>query len=717
MKKLIFVFIFSFLSIISFSQTEVSIYEIQGQTASSPYADQTVTTQGVVTATYTDFYFIQDGEGAWNAVMVFDEGHTALRGDSISITGEVTEYYDMTELKDISDYTVLKSNAVIPEPLLLNTGDVADEQYESVLVKVDSAMCTALDLGFGEWQVNDGTGNVRVDDLGYAYTPILIELYDVIGPVNYSFDNYKIEPRDLNDVYFFGYPLYFTKYPEQFDLSKTGFTLSWETNLESVAKIDYGLSEDFELGTVYGQVSATTSHEFEFTTLEAGNVYHMNIASMVSGTDLVTKDYYRTFATVSNSSGDIKVYFNNSVDSTVSTGEYPINTYLKTADTVISYINKAQVSLDMAAYNNNMTTIVNALNDAKDRGVVVRYIYEGDNANTALSSLDDDVPTLEAATSGIMHNKFIIIDAESEDNSWVLTGSTNFTSNNLYTDYNNMICIQDQSLAKAYTLEFNEMWGSEGPTPDEENSRIGYDKTDNTPHDFIIGGTHVGMFFSPSDNPTERIVEVAESIDNDGYFALLSFTKDEISDMLIDKHNAGADIKGIIENIDDAGGEYSNLLSAGVDVLHHSLNHDIHHKYLIVDANAPDSDPMVLTGSHNWSSAAESRNDENTIIIHDAAIANMFYQEFNQRYNELKDISVHEINSSLFNIYPNPAEEFVNISSNEVIQSMVMFDISGKVVLKRELINSNQTQINISDFDPGIYFIQANNEIKKLVIQ
>ena len=58
-----------------------------------------------------------------------------------------------------------------------------------------------------------------------------------------------------------------------------------------------------------------------------------------------------------------------------------------------------------------------------------------------------------------MHNKILIIDADSEDNSWILTGSTNFTDNNLDDDFNNMICIQDQSLSVPLR------WQDEVPLP------------------------------------------------------------------------------------------------------------------------------------------------------------------------------------------------------------------------------------------------------------
>lgn len=56
----------------------------------------------------------------------------------------------------------------------------------------------------------------------------------------------------------------------------------------------------------------------------------------------------------------------------------------------------------------------------------------------------------------------------------------------------------------------------------------------------------------------------------------------------------------------------------------------LHHKYLILDVHS-ESDPMVVTRSMNWSANGHNTNDENTLIIHDAAIANQFYQEFAAR--------------------------------------------------------------------------------------
>ena len=78
-------------------------------------------------------------------------------------------------------------------------------------------------------------------------------------------------------------------------------------------------------------------------------------------------------------------------------------------------------------------------------------------------------------------------------------------------------------------------------------------------------------------------------------------------------------------------------MSNGVSMRSHTgVQHQIHHKYAIVDANFANSDPIVITGSHNWSNNAENNSDENTLIIHDPIIANIYLQEFEKRWCELQ---------------------------------------------------------------------------------
>ena len=187
------------LSIFSFAQTEVTIYQIQGQQEHSPYDGETVKTHGIVTGVFNGSYFIQDGEDEWNGVYVYSSADVNV-GDEIELTGIVEEYYDLTELKSISSYTILSSGNSLPAASVLNTWNINDEAYEGVLVKVENSVCTNDNLGYGEWELDDGTGPCRVDDMGLVYLPNVGLNYTVTGPLQYSFENYKIEPRDESDI-------------------------------------------------------------------------------------------------------------------------------------------------------------------------------------------------------------------------------------------------------------------------------------------------------------------------------------------------------------------------------------------------------------------------------------------------------------------------------------------------------------------------------------
>jgi hypothetical protein len=186
----------------------LTIYEIQGQTSSSPYDGEVVVTYGIVTGVFGNNFFMEEQPGgAWHGIYVYRGGAgdpPVAVGDSIEITAEVDEWYGMTELKNVVSLNILASGVTVPGPTLLLTGDVPVEDYEGVFVKVDGAQCTNPSLGYGEWEVDDGSGPVRVDDMGVSYTPDSGNYYMVQGPLYYSYGNFKIEPRDSNDIFDYG---------------------------------------------------------------------------------------------------------------------------------------------------------------------------------------------------------------------------------------------------------------------------------------------------------------------------------------------------------------------------------------------------------------------------------------------------------------------------------------------------------------------------------
>ena len=142
----------------------------------------------------------------------------------------------------------------------------------------------------------------------------------------------------------------------------------------------------------------------------------------------------------------------------------------------------------------------------------------------------------------------------------------------------------------------------------------------------------------------------------------------------------------------------------------------LHHKYLIVDPNCPQSDPMVWTGSHNWSTSANSRNDENSIVIHDSTTANIFYQEYMQRYKdegatefveercEFVSIDEQEV-SDHFLLYPNPAKQFIAIKlSPEQDGTIYVYNAQGQLWHSQNIQQADNHTMDISAFPTGTYF-------------
>lgn len=181
-----------------------SIYEIQFTTdvsGNSPLADSAVIYGGIVTAAYSGGYWIQNGTGPWTGLFIFDNSITPVIGDSVIVTGNVSEYNGLTEISGPSAASIESNGNPVPASALLDINETWDEQWESVLVSVVNTTCTNASVGFGQWVVEDVNGDsLLVDDLIFAYTPIAGTLFDLTGPMYYSFSERKIEPRNAGDI-------------------------------------------------------------------------------------------------------------------------------------------------------------------------------------------------------------------------------------------------------------------------------------------------------------------------------------------------------------------------------------------------------------------------------------------------------------------------------------------------------------------------------------
>lgn len=655
---------------------------------------------------------------------------TPAPGDSIEITGKLSMFANLLEVgPDIQNITLLSAGNPLPEPIVL-TPNQLNEEYEGRIVRLNGI--TFVDgggiFGASTYAFSDENGEQGVIYVNGS-NPVAGELIplgtiDMTGILSqHSYNNpatgYQVLPRGMSD-FISEFPINFGSTVTQTDLSTSSITLNWTTDVASSTGVNYGLTPD--LGSNFDIGGSSAAHTITIEGLDSGTPYFCQVYS-VTGSDTAFSAI-GAYSTVSFSSGDIRVYFNREVDNSVSTGVDAISLFQATDDTIIAQIDRAMTTLEIAVYNINNGAIVQAINQAYSRGVTVRYIAEGQNANSALSSLNPNIPVLyrQNAISSGMHNKFVIVDADKVDSALVLTGSTNFTSNNLFSDPNNMVIIQDQALARAYRLEFNEMWGGDGPQPDLANSRFGEDKINNTPEKFLIDGKHVELYFSPTDGTTAAIAKAIETTDYNLDFAVLVLTNNTIADAILDQISIFVIPRGIVESPNESGSDFDELAQAGAIMLsHQGVSGQLHHKYATIDYSQPASDPVVVTGSHNWSSSAETTNDENTLVIHDPVVANLFYQEFSALYNTVSAVDEADIPVTHGVIYPNPARRTATLlfdSRSGLDATLKISDITGREVFSREMTTfagQNKVVLNVSGFTPGVYLVSLSGKWGKMV--
>lgn len=599
--------------------------------------------------------YFQDHTGGL-AAYDYTKMANVVPGDSIFITGKLVDYNNLLEISPVTSITVVSSGNQLYSPAEISIDQIG-EKYEAQLVRIngvvfDNAGSTFQGNKNYNFRSNNRVGVIRVsrDSNGIIGQMIPSGEVDIVAICSqYAYENndtltgYQLLPRTMTDFITEG-SIRLTSPVSVSNLSEQGFDLSWRTNEQGTSEVVYGFVNNPD-SLIYRQFGTIVKNGSDFkndvslTGLPSGTIVFANTYTYADGD--TAQSGIKPYATVSNSSGKMKAFFNTEVDHRVSRGIDAI--YLNQAidDTLISYINRAEESIDFTIYNynnSNISDITKALNEAHQRGVKLRIISCGTANNFGFESLMPEVPYVKSPDSesreGIMHNKFVVFDAESKDSNKpvVWTGSTNFTDGQINTDPNNVIVIQDQSLALAFKMEFEEMWGSETEIPSPENARFGMFKKDDTPHEFIIGGKRVECYFSPSDGTNQKLLETIATADNDLSIATMLLTRSDLAYSLRDAKKRGVAVNVVTNAEGDNTDLVNEILTSSLGVGHFVYNEFVkgimHHKYAIIDNSAPDSDPLLITGSHNWSASANDRNDENTLIIHDDTIANIYYQQF-----------------------------------------------------------------------------------------
>ncbi len=701
---------------------------------------ETVTVQGIVTngAEFGAIRYFQDETAGIPIFATGDVLTNVQPGDEIKVTGQLSEFNNLLEITDEGgDFSVevVSTGNMMPEPITgLSPPQGYKEDYEAQLIRFEGVSFFSEGTfaeGSGNYQIVSGLGlyEVRINGgTDIAGTPIPQGLINITGLLGQFGDTYQLLPRSLQDFEFVGNPPVFTTNLSQENIATTSFDVSFTTQNGGTTVIKYGLTEALEGGEV-SNGDFVTDHTTTLTGLEPGQIYYVQ-ATSVSETGDVSTSSIQAFATVSESTGHIEVFFNRSVDTSVSRGRDALFLPFGIADTLIHYMNNAKYTIDVTSYTlDSSNGIMDAIQAAHDRGVTVRLVTDADAQEGTYNDFPGQKIRRPAPApgeiGGIQHNKFVIIDADSPDPNDPLlwTGSTNLTDGQLNVDPNNVIIFQDQSLARAFTIEFEEMLAGS----------FGENKRHNTPNEFLIDGKRVELFFSPSDDVQTEQIATVRSADFELYFAILSFTRNAVAYAMVDEHNEGTYVAGLVDDDFNPFGEgeaypFGILLeNLGEDqVIYDNGPYIFHHKTMIVDQAHSESDALVWTGSYNWSNSARFRNDENVVVVHDATIANLYYQEFSQRFQEMGGtlmvgINDYDLVQWTTLLYPNPAKDIVTLqfSAEEATDADIRIqNMAGQVVYSTTIENAKNEKLSIDlqDLPNGMYILNVNNQTEKLVI-
>lgn len=261
--------------------------------------------------------------------------------------------------------------------------------------------------------------------------------------------------------------------------------------------------------------------------------------------------------------------------------------------------------------------------------------------------------------SDLMHHKFLVIDGKT-----TISTSANLTTSDVHGDFasnpsrgnaNNLLKINSPEVAQLFTQEFNFLWGDGvGGQPD---SLFGTKKPFRPAKTLEVGNNTITIQFSPSNKNipwtqssngliNQNLVQANQNID----LALFVFSDQNLANTLQTDQSKGVQIKLLIDDQFVFRSYSEGLDLLGVALADEQCRYEagnspwqnpiasvgtpnlppgdlLHHKFGLID------DQVVITGSHNWSEAANSSNDETVVIVKNPVVAAHFRREFDRLYS------------------------------------------------------------------------------------
>ena len=136
------------------------------------------------------------------------------------------------------------------------------------------------------------------------------------------------------------------------------------------------------------------------------------------------------------------------------------------------------------------------------------------------------------------------------------------------------------------------------------------------------------VYFSPHGGCTAAVVDNLNWAEKYVLVQAYSFTSQPIADALIAAHKRGLEVKVLLDKsqLHGKGSKLDALAGAGVPVMIDKKHAIAHNKVMVIDG------VTVLTGSFNFTNAAEDKNAENLLVLHDKSLAKKYRDNWNRHW-------------------------------------------------------------------------------------
>ena len=147
--------------------------------------------------------------------------------------------------------------------------------------------------------------------------------------------------------------------------------------------------------------------------------------------------------------------------------------------------------------------------------------------------------------------------------------------------------------------------------------------------DVILNNAPTKVCFSPDGGCTRAITSAIDKAKSEILVQAYSFTSAQIAKALLNAHKRGVKVEAILDKSQKSE-KYTSatfLVNAGIPTFIDSQHAIAHNKIMIIDRET------VITGSFNFTKAAEDKNAENLLIIKSKELAGMYLKNW-QRHRE-----------------------------------------------------------------------------------